>query len=119
MVDPKEADEPMNVEIHEVTNEDETFGSDFLSIEKSRASDSYISFDSNENFIQFQDGFSDHENGTNQISTNTNKRKLSSFFYQQENGFTLNKMGIRYRTTDKNRQKLKRNTKQQKTTVKK
>jgi hypothetical protein len=93
----------------------ETFGSDFLSVEKSRTSESYVSFDSN--FILFEDNLSENENETNQRSINQNKRKLSSFFYQD--GFSLNKMGIRYRTTNKNRQKLKRNTLNKQKTVKK
>ncbi len=93
----------------------ETFGSDFLSVEKSRTSESYVSFDSN--FILFEDNLSENENETNQRSIYQNKRKLSSFFYQD--GFSLNKMGVRYRTTNKNRQKLKRNTFNKQKTVKK
>lgn len=93
-----------------ISEEDnETFGSDFISVKKTDTSEKWLPFSSKSKFIFFNDNYSDSNEADVSSDMQSSKRKLATRYNAgASSNYTLNPMGIRYRATDKNRQKAKK-----------
>ena len=102
-------DEPMVLVADEETNE-ETFGSDFISIAMTTDNVNWLPFNSNTHFIFFNDDYNDSiaSESIDTRNIKSSKRKLGVQHYSTTNDIRLNPMSIRYRATDKNRKKVKK-----------
>ncbi len=104
-------EEPMT--ISEDDRDIEVFGSDFISVGMAAETQDWLPFNSDANFILFNDDYNDNANNSGMAadsSLNSNKRKLGAYYSTSD--VRLNPMSIRYRATDKNRQKREKKTKE-------
>ncbi len=88
-------EEPMT--ISEDDRDIEVFGSDFISVGMAAETQDWLPFNSDANFILFNDDYNDNANNSGMAadsSLNSNKRKLGAYYSTSD--VRLNPMSIRY-----------------------
>ena len=105
--------EEEHIEMDTENGEIETFGSDFISVEKENEKVSDFEFGCK--FILFNDNYDEYQ--SRQINESMT-RKLAHTNYIFNNEYKLNSMSIRYRPTDKNRPKINKSSSNKKKLLK-